>query len=131
MIVLDSSAALDLVLANGRRGLWVAERIQGETVHAPHVIDIEVANVLRRLSLAHRITRPFGRRALSDFVALRMTRYPHVPLLSRIWQLSSNAYAADAAFLALAEALSAPLVTTDQPLARTPGTRATVEAFEA
>ncbi len=58
-----------------------------------------------------------------------MTRYPHAPFLSRIWELRANVTAYDAVYLALAEALAAPLVTTDGPLSRTPGLRATVEFY--
>lgn len=128
MIVLDASAALELVL-NTATAAEVATRIADpdETLHAPHLIDLEVAQVLRRYVLAGDIAEPVGRTALSDFADLDVARYPHDGLLPRIWQLRNNMTAYDAAYVALAEALDAPLITTDTRLARASGHAAAVE----
>lgn len=130
MIVLDSSAAVDLILAIGGHRL-IAERLNrpGETLHAPHLIDPEVLSALRRLVLRREIGASRAQLALEDFRELRLQRYPHGALLERIWALRSNLSAFDAAYVALAEALDAPLVTADGGLARAPGHTAQVEVF--
>ncbi|MFN2470506.1 MAG: type II toxin-antitoxin system VapC family toxin [Gaiellaceae bacterium] len=121
MIVLDSSAAVDFVARLGF-GEWVGAAIRAEpTVHAPHVLDVEVLGALRRLVLRALITEDEAHGALEDFKALRVRRYPHVPFVARIWELRQTLSPPDAAFVALAEALDARLVTTDQRLARAPG----------
>ena len=97
-----------------------------ETLHAPHLLDLEIAQVLRRYVRAACISADRGREALSDFLDLPLTRYPHFVLLTRVWQMRHNLTAYDAAYLALAEALDAPLITRDRALART-GSRARVE----
>lgn len=118
MIVVDASAILE-VLLNTRAGAAVAERLfaPGETLHAPHLVDLEVAQVLRRYALAGELDSGRGLEALEDLADLPLTRYPHDLLLPRIWELRRNVTAYDAAYVALAEALSAPLVTRDAALA--------------
>lgn len=126
MIVLDSSAAVDY-LAGLEPSEWVAEQLLADPdLHAPHLIDIEVAGALRRLAAAGWFSATRAHRALDDLADLGVTRYPHVPLLERIWELRASLTVADAAFVALAEGLRATLVTTDGALARAPGHRAQV-----
>ena len=128
MIVLDASAALELLLGTPA-GERVAGRIASpdETLHAPHLIDLEVAQVLRRYEASRAMSPARAREALDDFADLEITRYPHEILLSRIWDLRKNATAYEGAYLALAEALGAPLLTADGRLASTPGHGARVE----
>lgn len=128
MIVVDASAVLELVLCTAA-GVRVAERIAPveETLHAPHLIDLEVAQVLRRYAAAGHIDERRAREALDDFAALDLARYPHDVLLPRIWELRDNCTAYDAAYVSLAEVLGAPLLTLDERLASAPGVRATVE----
>jgi predicted nucleic acid-binding protein len=128
VIVIDASAVLEILL-NTRAAARVAERVfaPGETLHAPHVLDLEVAQALRRYVLSGDTDEDRGQEALRDFCDLPLSRYPHEPFLERIWDLRRNITAYDAAYLALAEALRAPLVTRDAKLARAPGHRAQVE----
>jgi predicted nucleic acid-binding protein len=128
MIVLDASAALDWLLQTPT-GHRIEERIysRGESLHAPHLLDLEVSQVLRRLARQGVISTRRAEEALRDLLDLRVTRYPHAVFLPRIWQLRQNLSAYDAAYVALAEQLGAPLVTRDQRLASAAGHAATVE----
>ena len=89
-----------------------------ETLHAPHLIDLEIAQVLGRYVRFAIISAERGTEALTDLVDFPLTRYPHFVLLTRIWQLRHGLTAYDAAYIALAEALDATLVTRDRALAR-------------
>jgi len=132
VIVLDASVVLELLL-NTAVGAMVAHRITpaAETLHAPHLIDLEVAQVLRRYARTGMLSGARAAEALDDLVALDVTRYPHDVLLPRVWELRHNVSAYDAAYLALAEVLPARLMTTDSRLARVPGVRARVEVVRA
>ena len=128
MIVLDASAILELLLRTPE-GMLIEERVfsPGETLHAPHLIDVEVAQVLRRYATLGDIAPVRARQALDDLVDLPISRYPHQLFLPRIWDLRDNITAYDAAYLALAEALAAPLLTRDRRLANAPGHSAAIE----
>ncbi len=128
MIVVDASAVLEVLLQTSNTPA-VEKRLYeaGQTLHAPHLIDIEVAQVLRRVAMAGRIDGDRGRMALSDFADLPMQRYPHELLMPRVWALRHNLTAYDAAYVALAELLDAPLLTRDGRIARATGHRARVE----
>ncbi len=128
MIVVDASAILE-VLLNTPTGSKVAALLStpGETLHAPHLLDIEVAQVLRRYVLNGDLDINRGNQALGDFVLLPIERYPHGELLERIWQLRDSLTAYDAAYVVLAEALEARLVTCDARLSRAHGHGADIE----
>jgi predicted nucleic acid-binding protein len=128
VLVVDASALLEILL-NTPEGDRVAARLfrPGETLHAPHLIDLEVAQVLRRYALAGDVDAGRGREALEDLADLPISRYPHGLFVSRIWELRRNVTAYDAAYVALAEALAAPLVTRDAALASVRTHRARVE----
>jgi predicted nucleic acid-binding protein len=128
VIVVDASAILELLLVTDK-GRSLADRIAPplETLHAPHLIDLEVAQVLRRYVARRQLDEPRAKQALDDLRDLDLNRYPHDVLLERIWELRHNASAYDAAYLALAEALGAPLLTSDARLGDVPDSRAAVE----
>jgi predicted nucleic acid-binding protein len=128
VIVIDASTMLEMLL-NTPVGARVADRLlaASETLHAPHLIDVEVAQVLRRYARTADLDLARGRQALDDLADFPLFRYPHEVLLPRIWELRANVTAYDAAYLALAEALPAPLVTRDRRLASAPGHRARVQ----
>lgn len=128
MIVLDASAALELLL-NTPRASDVAARVFADerSMHAPQLIDLEVAQVLRRLLRRGEIDLSRADQALRDLADLALSRYPHEPLLPAIWALRDDATAYDAAYLALADVLDAPLLTCDAALAAMPGVGVRVE----
>jgi predicted nucleic acid-binding protein len=128
VIVPDASAIVELLL-DTPPGALVRARIRrsDETLHAPHLVDVEVAQVLRRFQLRGELSAGRGDQALRDLADLALARYPHQLLLPRIWQLRAALTAYEAAYVALAEALDAPLLTFDERLARTGGHRAQVE----
>ncbi len=130
MIVLDASALIE-VLLRAKSSVKIEERLfaRGETLHVPHLIDIEVAHVIRRYRLAREIDDDRGRAALSDLADFPLQRYPHTVLLPRIWALRLQLTAYDAAYVALAEALDAPLITCDARLAKSSAHRAKIEVI--
>jgi predicted nucleic acid-binding protein len=130
MIVLDASATVDWMLQTPA-GQRIEQRIyaRNDTLHSVHLLDVEFAQVLRRLVRERALTSGRAEEAIEDLMALRVTRYAPVLLLSRIWQLRNNMTAYDAAYVALAEELKAPLITRDQKIAAAPGHAAAVEVF--
>jgi len=128
VIVVDASAVLEVLLRTPVSQA-LEERLSepGETFHAPHLIDVEVAQVLRRCAIGGAIDPQRCGEALADFADIPLRRYPHDVLLLRIWELRGNLTAYDAAYVALAEALNAPLITHDRRLANAPGHRARIE----
>ena len=130
MIVLDASAAVDWLLQTSA-GQSIERRIysRNETLHAPQLLDLEATQVLRRLSVQRVVSAHRADEAVRDLLDLRVTRYPHLVLLPRIWQLRHNFSAYDAAYVVLAEKLGATLVTRDARLASVTGHVALVELF--
>ncbi len=130
MIVLDSSAAIDWLLQTPA-GMRIEERIYAsrESLHSVHLLDLEVAQVLRRLVRENVVSAPRAEGAIADLRDLRITRYPHFVLLPRIWQLRRNLSAYDAAYVVLAEKLGAALITRDARLASAAGHGEQVEVF--
>ena len=98
-----------------------------ETIHAPHLIDVEVAHVLRRYTLRGLLSNTRCERALAQWRELEVERYSHGLFLDRMWQLRHNVSAYDAVYVALTEALSTILVTGDGRLSRTPGLAIRIE----
>ncbi len=132
MIVLDASAAVELILQTARAERIAARALDpAERLHAPDLVEIEVAQVLRRLLQARQITPARAELALTDFEQLAIERHAHRPLLRRVWGLRSAMSAYDAAYVALAEALPAPLLTCDEKLSRAHGHRAQIELISA
>jgi predicted nucleic acid-binding protein len=128
LIVLDASAAVELVLQTPRAERIAARALcPAERLHAPHLIDIEVAQAMRRLVQAKEIAATRADVALSDFEDLVIERHEHRPLFRRVWRLRTSLSAYDAAYVALAEALAAPMLTCDAKLARAHGHKAEIE----
>ena len=130
MIVLDASATIEMLLRTPT-GRLVEARVysRSQSLHAPHVIDLEVTHALRRNVAAGAIASARGKEALEDLRDLSLVRYPHDLLLERIWELRDNLTAYDAAYVALAEGLGVPLLTCDRKLASPGSHRARVEVI--
>ena len=128
MIVLDASAAVDWLVQTAATQR-IESRIfsRNHSLHAPELLDLEVAQVLRRLVREGALSASRAEAAIEDLLDLRITRYPHSMLLPRIWQLRHNLSAYDAAYVVLAEKLGATLLTRDARLASAAGHSATVE----
>lgn len=130
MIVIDASAAVEWLL-HSSAGWRIEKRIyaEPESLHAPHVLDLEVAQTFRRLVRDRAVSAERAEEALSDLLILRILRHPHSLLLPRIWHLRHNLSAYDAAYVALAENLDAALLTRDSRLAASSGHAARIEVF--
>ena len=128
MIVLDASAAIEWLLQSPA-GIQVDKRIfsPSESLHVPHLLDVEVAQVLRRCVREKMMPAQRGQEALEDLDDLPLNRYSHDFLIPRVWQLRSTLTAYDAVYVALAEVLDAPLLTCDRRIASASGHSANVE----
>jgi predicted nucleic acid-binding protein len=115
MIVIDASAVLE-ILSRTSKGLELEDALLYRDLHAPHVIDLEVLNAVRRWERTGVVGAGEAVDILSAFLAIGVTRYPHTPLVDPIWALRNDLTADDAAYLALAKALDAELVTMDSGL---------------
>jgi len=128
VIVADASALVEALVGEGAAADAVRGRISSATqVHAPHLVDLEVASAIRRLSQADGFPGDLARTAIGQLAELPLTRYPHRPFLDRIWELKDTLTAYDACYVALAEAVGAPLLTLDTKFARATGVRCRFE----
>jgi predicted nucleic acid-binding protein len=130
VIVVDASALLEFLLQTALGTRVEARLLRDEDeFHSPHLIDVEVAQGLRRLVRAGEISADRAAEAIEDLLDLDLHRHAHLDLLTRAWKLRDNVTAYDAMYLTLAEALDATVVTCDVPLANAPGHRAHIEAI--
>jgi predicted nucleic acid-binding protein len=131
LIVLDASALLEFLLQTSLGNRVEARLLRDDDEwHAPHLIDVEVSQALRRLVRAGEVSAGRAGEALADLADLDLHRHSHVDLLPRVWALRENLTAYDAMYVALAEAVDAPLATCDLRLASAPGHRVRIEAIQ-
>ncbi|MFL5249300.1 MAG: type II toxin-antitoxin system VapC family toxin [Myxococcales bacterium] len=128
MIVADASVVIDLLIG-GAAAAPIADRLfgAGESIHVPHLLDVEVVQGLRRHAMSGALFAERALHALADLADLPLQRHPHHDLIPRVWELRSSLTAYDAVYVALAEILDAPLVTRDGKLLRAHGHRARVD----
>ena len=126
MIVLDTSAIVEFLVGSDSIADEVRAIAIGQKLAAPHAVDLECASALRGLVNGGKLPPDEGERALQLLGRMDIRRYGHVPLLARIWQLRHNMWPYDAAYVALAESLSAQIVTIDAMIERVPGIRCEV-----
>ncbi len=122
MIVADASAAVSALLHDGP----ARERFGDQSLHAPHLIDFEVASALRNNVLGGHLRTTNAEQALARWSRTAIERYPASGLLPRVWELRANLTPYDAAYVALAEALDCPLLTADKRIATAPNLRCAV-----
>ncbi|MGH9000130.1 MAG: type II toxin-antitoxin system VapC family toxin [Acidimicrobiia bacterium] len=127
MIVLDASVVVTALADDGPDGDRARDRLLGERLAAPHVVDLEVASAWRRLVANGDLDERRADLALADLLALPVERVPHGPFLVRCWELRSSLTVYDAVYVAAAEILEATLLTLDRRLANAPGPRCPVE----
>jgi predicted nucleic acid-binding protein len=129
VIVVDASVLAPALADDDADGDRARERLRGEQLAAPELVDLEVVSTLRRAARTGRLEQGRSTQALADLAALPLRRVPHLPLLPRVWELRDNLTAYDAAYVALAEALDVLLLTADRPLERAAGVRCEVEVL--
>jgi len=131
VIVVDASALLEFLLQTSR-GARVEARLfrEDDELHAPHLVDVEITQGLRRLVRTGEVASARAHEAIADLTDLDLHRHPHLDLLNRAWKLRDNISAYDAMYVALAEAMEASIVTCDGPLANAPGHRARIELID-
>jgi predicted nucleic acid-binding protein len=131
MIVVDASALLEFLLQTPLGARVEARLFRDENeFHAPHLVDVEVVQGLRRLVRTNEVSAGRAGEAIADLTELDLHRHPHLDLVGRAWKLRDNISAYDSMYVALAEAIDAPIVTCDAPLAKAPGHRAKIELIE-
>ncbi|WP_322762923.1 type II toxin-antitoxin system VapC family toxin [Frankia sp. Cr2] len=129
MLVVDASVIITALGDDGPDGDRARDRLRGQQLTAPELIDLEVVSVLRRLRAGGHLDTRRAELALTDLIDLPLRREPHRRLLSRCWELRENLTSYDAAYVALAEVLGVAVLTTDKRLARAPGIRCPVEVL--
>jgi predicted nucleic acid-binding protein len=127
VIILDASAAIEWLLRTGKGLRIEAEIFTRHTLHAPHLLDVEIAHALRRYTRDREVTEAGAKELLQTFTDLRIVRHGHMPLLGRVWELRHNLTAYDAIYIALAEFLAVPVLTCDAKVASAQGHLAVVE----
>lgn len=129
MIVVDASVLAPALADDGADGDRVRDRLRGEQLVAPELVDLEVLSTLRRAARAGQLDQRRSGQALEDLAGLPLRRVSHLSLLPRAWELRDNLTAYDAAYVALAEALDALLLTADGGIGKANGVRCEVEVL--
>ena len=129
MIVTDASFLVMALGDDGTDGARARQRLRGEELAAPHLVDVEVTSVLRRSMLSGSITGQRASQVLEDLTDLVIERVAHTILLPRVWELRGNYTSYDACYVAVAELFHAPLLTYDARMAGAPGARCAFEVF--
>ncbi|MGH2384860.1 MAG: type II toxin-antitoxin system VapC family toxin [Candidatus Limnocylindria bacterium] len=122
-VVVDASAVVAALVDRDADGTWAEAELVRDDLAAPHLMPVEVANILRRAVLARHLTPDSATLAHGDLLRLRVQLFPYEISAERAWQLRANLSAYDAWYVALAESLDAPFVTLDRRMARARGPR--------
>jgi predicted nucleic acid-binding protein len=122
-LVIDASMVVAALIDSGTDGRWGESLLTSDSLAAPHLLTAEASNILRRSALAGALSAEQASLAYSDLLDLRVELFPYAPFATRIWGLRDNVTCYDAWYVALAEALNAPLATLDLRLAKASGPR--------
>jgi predicted nucleic acid-binding protein len=127
MLVVDASLVVAALVDSGEDGIWAHELVGSEHLAAPHLMPVEVANVLRRAVLNGDLSADSAALAHADLLDLHVELFPYRPFAVRVWELRANLTSYDAWYVALAEALETSLATLDVRLSRSQGPRCSFE----
>ena len=122
-LVVDASVVVAALIDTGSDGIWAEERLGSDALVAPHLLPVEVANVLRRAVLAGEVSTDSASLAHADLLELPVDLVAYEPFADRVWELRSSVSTHDAWYVAIAESLDAPLATLDRRLSRSQGPR--------
>ena len=125
ILVVDAAVVVAALVDNGPAGQWAELQLLAEELVAPHLMPVEVANILRRSAMAGDISSDVASIAHEDLLALSVELFPYQPFAARVWELRDNLTAYDAWYVAVAESLNAPLTTLDMRLSRASGSDCT------
>jgi predicted nucleic acid-binding protein len=120
-LVVDAALVVAALVDSGPGGEWAEAQLESRALAAPHLMPVEVANILRRACLSGQISVEAAALAHEEMLALRVALYPYSPFAVRVWELRTSVTAYDAWYVALAESLDASLATLDRRLARAQG----------
>ena len=126
-LVCDASAVVTVLLDSGSSGVWLARRLAAAELYAPALLSFECSNVIRRHEIGGLISSDQAAQAHADLLDLPIALFPYEPLAQRVWQLRRNLTSYDAAYVALADASDAPLITLDRRLSEAPGITCRIE----
>ena len=127
-VVCDASALVALLLDSGPDGAWVTEQLSGRDLAAPSLIAYETANIIRRHERAALIGTDQAAQAHADLLDLPVEHWPYELLALRVWELRHNLSSYDASYVALAELITAALITLDTRIAAAPGVRCPIHS---
>jgi predicted nucleic acid-binding protein len=122
-LVIDASLVVSALIDDGDTGRWAESRLLSEPLSAPHLMPVEVANILRRAAAKGEITQDVASMAHTDLLDLRVELFPYAPFAARAWELRENVTSYDAWYIALAESLGASVATLDRRMSQAPGPR--------
>ncbi len=126
-LVCDASAVVTVLLDSGNAGAWLARRLAAAELYAPALLHFECSNVIRRHEIGGLISSDQAAQAHADLLDLPMEFFPYEAVAQRVWHLRRSLTSYDAAYVALAEILDAPLVTLDRRLSAAPGVTCRIE----
>lgn len=126
-LVIDASVVVAALVDDGPHGRWAESMLASGPLAAPHLMQVEAANILRRSCLTRALSSEAAQLAHADLLKLKVELFGYEPVAERVWSLRASVTAYDACYVALAEALDAPLATIDLRLSRAPGPRCTFE----
>jgi predicted nucleic acid-binding protein len=126
-LVIDASLVVSALVDVGDTGRWAETLLASDQLSAPHLMPVEVTNILRRAAAMGEITQDIASIAHADLLDLRVELYPYAPFAPRVWELRGNVTSYDGWYIAVAESLGSSVATLDRRMASAPGPRCRFE----
>jgi predicted nucleic acid-binding protein len=120
-LVVDASLVVSALVDTSTAGSWAESMLLAGSLNAPHLMPVEVTNILRRAAARGEISTDVASMALADLLDLRVELFPFAPFAPRVWELRDNVTSYDAWYVALAESIGSSLATLDHRLAQAAG----------